>query len=376
MHKDIKRNEMEGCFVAVDKVVSKKQSDNEDRSFINTYIPLTTTTINKVIDLASVVLLSMPLVTMNQHQQQKQTSDDNSENMKMNAFHPMNEKYGDACEWRGVNDNGKRDLSMYEQSMMVSQSSKQMKRQQSPISTSSMLSSSATSTKSSFSFYPRMLVLENPNEFLNEEDQSAILADCFSRMADEGNELLARTGAVQRDLFSGSSVPQISILDYIKRMMKYLTGIARGEFETGRDLYIVNDMAVRYMVMAIIYLERIKSKSKFIILSKNIHRLIITAITVASKIADDFQPKNSYFAKLGGIPTNELNLLENEFCSLIDFHLHIDPEEFKSCYESIVVVQQNRLNHTWSMSQDDMSDVSCSSSNASSPITSIAAAAA
>ncbi len=236
---------------------------------------------------------------------------------------------------------------------------------------STVASSSVTGESSTlFSFSPQKLVLENPNEFLNEEDLSSILAAYFVKMATDGNSTIARTGVAPRDLFSGSSVPQISILDYTKRMMRYLTGIAKSEYESGRDFYIVNDMAVRYMVMAIIYLERVKSKSKFIVSSKNIHRLIITAVTVASKIADDIQPKNSYFAKLGGIPMNELNLLENEFCSLIGFHLFIKPEEFKSRYESII--QSNRLNHTWSLSQSDLDR----STYVSSPVASIAAPAA
>jgi len=80
-----------------------------------------------------------------------------------------------------------------------------------------------------------------------------------------------------------------------------------------------------------------------VICSKNIHRLLITGITVSSKIVDDIQPKNSYFAQLGGIPVAELNQLEREFCTLLDFHLSVTPEEFDMYYSNILAFESSQI---------------------------------
>ena len=37
--------------------------------------------------------------------------------------------------------------------------------------------------------------------------------------------------------------------------------------------------------------------------SRNVHRLMITAVVIATKYYDDFYFKNTFYAKLGGITT-------------------------------------------------------------------------
>lgn len=46
---------------------------------------------------------------------------------------------------------------------------------------------------------------------------------------------------------------------------------------------------------------------------------------VAAKFFDDFYFSNEYFAKVGGITTAEINLLEIEFLNLVNFSLHVEP---------------------------------------------------
>ena len=44
------------------------------------------------------------------------------------------------------------------------------------------------------------------------------------------------------------------------------------------DQFIRSDLALRYIVMTIIYLEKISATSSILVSSRNIHRLIITGI--------------------------------------------------------------------------------------------------
>ncbi|KAK9495247.1 cyclin-domain-containing protein [Lipomyces doorenjongii] len=67
----------------------------------------------------------------------------------------------------------------------------------------------------------------------------------------------------------------------------------------------------------------------FVMDSYNIHRLIIAGVTVASKFFSDVFYKNSRYAKVGGLPLEELNHLELQFLLLSDFRLAIPLEELQ-----------------------------------------------
>ncbi|KAK7205575.1 cyclin-domain-containing protein [Myxozyma melibiosi] len=67
----------------------------------------------------------------------------------------------------------------------------------------------------------------------------------------------------------------------------------------------------------------------FVMDSYNIHRLVISGVTVASKFFSDVFYKNSRYAKVGGLPLEELNHLELQFLILCDFRLAIPLEELQ-----------------------------------------------
>lgn len=72
-----------------------------------------------------------------------------------------------------------------------------------------------------------------------------------------------------------------------------------------------------------------QKKQLFVMDSYNIHRLIIAGVTVASKFFSDVFYKNSRYAKVGGLPIDELNHLELQFLLLTDFRLMIPLEELQ-----------------------------------------------
>ncbi len=60
--------------------------------------------------------------------------------------------------------------------------------------------------------------------------------------------------------------------------------------------------------------------------------MIIVAIVIAIKYNEDKYICNKAFAKIGGIPLNELNFLEFEFFRLINFELYINHYYYNNCY--------------------------------------------
>ncbi|RZC69199.1 hypothetical protein C5167_032263 [Papaver somniferum] len=84
-------------------------------------------------------------------------------------------------------------------------------------------------------------------------------------------------------------------------------------------------------VVAYTYIDRFcQIHKEFRITNTNVHRFLITTIMVASKFVEDMNYRNSYFAKVGGITTKEMNKLEVEFLFLMGFKLHVNVKVFES----------------------------------------------
>uniref|UniRef100_A0A7S4M8A4 Cyclin N-terminal domain-containing protein n=1 Tax=Prymnesium polylepis TaxID=72548 RepID=A0A7S4M8A4_9EUKA len=59
----------------------------------------------------------------------------------------------------------------------------------------------------------------------------------------------------------------------------------------------------------------------------NIHRLLVTALLVASKATDDVFHANLFMAQCGGISVSELNKLEIKLCRRLSWRLMPSPEQ-------------------------------------------------
>lgn len=147
--------------------------------------------------------------------------------------------------------------------------------------------------------------------------------------------------------FHGRNIPAISLHSYLLRILKYcpttnevflsllvyFDRIAKranaGEF-TGAHAAASNDgtssTASSLLAKQVPPPSDIPATQLFVMDSYNIHRLIIAGITVSSKFFSDVFYKNSRYAKVGGLPVEELNHLELQFLLLTDFHLMIPLE--------------------------------------------------
>jgi hypothetical protein len=111
--------------------------------------------------------------------------------------------------------------------------------------------------------------------------------------------------------FHAIRAPQLSVADYLSRMAMY--------FQCSNECF----------VLALIYIDRIvKLHPEFTISLFNIHRLLVTSVMLGAKFFDDLYYSNAYYAKVGGVRTSELNALEAQFLRLIEWKLHVLPQEY------------------------------------------------
>ncbi len=87
--------------------------------------------------------------------------------------------------------------------------------------------------------------------------------------------------------------PTIGISAYLASIFSFILGIFK---------YMGGSPIV--FVYGLVLIDRVQeSHEEFYMTSRNVHRLMITAVVIATKYFDDFYFKNSFYAKLGGITT-------------------------------------------------------------------------
>lgn len=111
--------------------------------------------------------------------------------------------------------------------------------------------------------------------------------------------------------FQSVRVPNISLSGYASRIHEYFR--CTGEC----------------FVLCLIYIDRIvKHNPHTQVTDLTCHRLLLTGCAVAAKFHDDEYASNEYFARVGGIETQELNSLEAEFLQLLGWKLFVTGEEY------------------------------------------------
>ena len=112
------------------------------------------------------------------------------------------------------------------------------------------------------------------------------------------------------DPLYSNKVPIIKIEDYFIRLVKF------------------SKMEISTLVLTFIYIKRFIYKEKFIISFNNIFRLIISCSLLAIKFNEIRIFKNTYYAKIGGLEVDDLNNLEYNVFSRLNFNLKVSDYEF------------------------------------------------
>ncbi|KAK2650167.1 hypothetical protein Ddye_017656 [Dipteronia dyeriana] len=113
--------------------------------------------------------------------------------------------------------------------------------------------------------------------------------------------------------FRGVRAPSISIPKYLERIYKY------------------TNCSPSCLVVGFVYIDRLSHKHPdSLVVSLNVHRLLVTCVMVASKMMDDVHYNNAFYARVGGVSNAELNRLELEMLFLLDFGVTVSSRVFES----------------------------------------------
>lgn len=153
--------------------------------------------------------------------------------------------------------------------------------------------------------------------------------------------------------FHSRTAPSISVLDYLKRIVKF-TNVEKS-----------------CLLITLYYIDQICTRMPLFTLSSlTCHRFTIASITVSSKgLCDTFCP-NHLYAKVGGISVTELNILEREFLSMIDWRLMCTREILQDYYVNLVRTHSTAkfiIDGTHSPSTSSDSDLDMDSGHSSPP---------
>ncbi|KAJ8696582.1 Pho80p cyclin [Pleurotus ostreatus] len=131
-----------------------------------------------------------------------------------------------------------------------------------------------------------------------------LIADMLERLMVHNDRIPLLPESLTR--FHSRSAPNISVLDYLRRIIRF-TNVEKS-----------------CLLLTLHYVDQICARTPLFTLSSlTCHRFVIAAIAVSSKGLCDTFCTNSLYAKVGGISLSELNLLEREFLSAIDWRLTV-----------------------------------------------------
>uniref|UniRef100_A0ACD5UUX8 Uncharacterized protein n=1 Tax=Avena sativa TaxID=4498 RepID=A0ACD5UUX8_AVESA len=121
---------------------------------------------------------------------------------------------------------------------------------------------------------------------------------------DDGGGEATGTGTWTMAAFEGAGAPRIGVAQYLERVHRY-AGLEP-------ECYVV----------AYAYVDRAAHRRPAAaVASRNVHRLLLACLLVASKVLDDFHHDNAFFARVGGVSNAEMNKLELELLTVLDFEV-------------------------------------------------------
>eukprot|EP00179_Madagascaria_erythrocladioides_P003308 CAMPEP_0198314836 /NCGR_PEP_ID=MMETSP1450-20131203/5327_1 /TAXON_ID=753684 ORGANISM="Madagascaria erythrocladiodes, Strain CCMP3234" /NCGR_SAMPLE_ID=MMETSP1450 /ASSEMBLY_ACC=CAM_ASM_001115 /LENGTH=227 /DNA_ID=CAMNT_0044017917 /DNA_START=72 /DNA_END=755 /DNA_ORIENTATION=- len=159
---------------------------------------------------------------------------------------------------------------------------------------------------------------------LGDATLAKLLLAALQRRIRRNEKLNAARGgsdAAEITVFHAQAPPAISLEDYLVRLMRYTC------------------CSPVCFVSALLCLESAgETNAALRVDSLNAHRLLLTTVMIAAKFWDDTFFASSYYARVGGVPTSELNALELEFLVLADFRVCFSAERLRA-YERRLVVE-------------------------------------
>ena len=118
-----------------------------------------------------------------------------------------------------------------------------------------------------------------------------------------------------KDKFYLTSIPNISLNDYIKRIMKH------------------TKINISTLINAIIYIDNFCERKSYILCLNNIYLIVLSACFLSIKFNEDNLITSKFYAKIGGIPVDNLNDLEYYLYLNLHFSLYVKEDLYNYYYD-------------------------------------------
>ncbi|KAF9528549.1 cyclin-domain-containing protein [Crepidotus variabilis] len=154
-----------------------------------------------------------------------------------------------------------------------------------------------------------------------------LIADMLQRLISHNDRIPLSPESLTR--FHSRSAPSISVIDYLKRIVRFTNVEVREQFPDRSFhpwflAFFLLFIKKSVLLVTLFNIDQICARMPLFTLSSlTCHRFIITSITVSSKALCDVFCTNNLYAKVGGVTVTELNMLEREFLAMIEWRLTV-----------------------------------------------------
>ena len=145
---------------------------------------------------------------------------------------------------------------------------------------------------------------------LNQEQIISYISNDIVNILIENKEKEKTCIINENDPLYSNKIPKIKIEDYLNRF------------------FIYSKMEISTLILTYIYIKRFIHKENYVISFRNIFRLIMSCAILAIKFNENKVYKNTFYAKVGGFDVDDLNNLEYNIFSRLDFNLRVYDKDF------------------------------------------------
>ena len=169
--------------------------------------------------------------------------------------------------------------------------------------------------------------IESLEKIINKDDIVNFISSEFDSIIHNNKLMKKKQSRGINEPFYNKTIPVLSLNKYLIRIIKYT------ECENNT------------LIVAYLYIIKLIQKENFVLGINNVYRLLLGAVVLAKKVLEDIKFDNSYYCDIGGISNNDLNLIEYNLFTRLDFNVNLKKENVDKIYEQIYkTLPKTRLN--------------------------------
>ena len=169
--------------------------------------------------------------------------------------------------------------------------------------------------------------IESLEKIINKDDIINFISSEFDSIIHNNKLMKKKQSRGINEPFYNKTIPALSLNKYLIRIIKYT------ECENNT------------LIVAYLYIIKLIQKENFVLGINNVYRLLLGAVVLAKKVLEDIKFDNSYYCDIGGISNNDLNLIEYNLFTRLDFNVNLKKENVDKIYEQIYkTLPKSRLN--------------------------------